>query len=325
MRRDDVLVEVDDLHMYFPVKGGVFKRKVADLKAVDGISFHIKRGETLGLVGESGCGKTTTGRCLLRLYEATGGRVFYDGKDLSKLSDGKMRRLRRQMQMIFENPGSALDPRMLVGDILAEPLLLHNLARPEVCPQIVGELLIKVGLEPDMAERHPNEFSGGERQRIEMARALALRPDFLICDNPVAQLDVSIQAQIIAMLMRLQKERNLTYLFIAHDLAVVRNISDRVMVMYVGKIMETASTDELFNNPLHPYTKALLSAVLTPDPKVERERKVIILPGEIPSSIDPPSGCRFHPRCRNPLEICREQEPQLENNGHEHWVACHRV
>jgi len=325
MVREDALVEVENLYMYFPIVSGVVSRKIADIRAVDGISFYIKKGETMGLVGESGCGKTTTGRSILRLCEITSGKVFYEGKDLGKLSGRKMRSMRRNIQMIFENPSAALDPRMRVGDILAEPMQIHKLARGKELAEQVSELLTMVELEPEMAERAPNEFSTGQRQRIEIARALALRPSFIVCDNPVSQLDVSIQAQIVTLLTRLQQDLNLTYLFIAHDLAVVRNISDRVMVMYVGKIMETATSDELFDNPLHPYTRALLSAVPAPDPKAERQRKVILLPGEIPSPINPPAGCRFHPRCAVATDICQEQEPELENTGSQHWVACHRV
>ena len=325
MRRNEALLEVENLHMYFPVKGGVLGRKVADLKAVDGISFHIKKGETLGLVGESGCGKTTTGRCIIRLHKITKGNVFYEGKDLGKLSGGKMRSMRRNVQMIFENPHTSLDPTMTVEEILAEPLQVHNLVKGNEYHEQVAELLKMVELEPYMSVRHPTEFSGGQRQRIEIARVLSLKPSFVVCDNPVAQLNASIQTQIITLLMRLREELNMTLLFIAHDLAVVRNISHRVLVMYVGKIMETANTDELFDNPQHPYTKALLSAVLTPDPVAERQRKVIILPGEIPSPINPPSGCRFHPRCDRVMDICKEQEPELQNIGSDHWVTCHRV
>ena len=325
MVREDALVEVQDLYMYFPILSGVVSRKIADIRAVDGISFYIKKGETLGLVGESGCGKTTTGRCILRLCEITRGKVFYEGKDLGKLGGRKMRNMRQNMQMIFENPSAALDPRMRVGDILAEPMQVHKLARGKELAKQVAELLRMVELEPEMAERAPNEFSSGQRQRIDIARALAMRPSFIVCDNPVSQLDFSIQAQIMTLLTRLRQNLGLTYLFIAHDLSVVRNISDRVMVMYVGKIMETATSDELFDNPLHPYTRALLSAVPIPDPKAERQRKVILLPGEIPSPITPPSGCRFHPRCAVATDICQEQEPQLEGAGRDHWVACHRV
>ena len=325
MRSNEVLLKVENLHMYFPIKGGALNRKVADLKAVDGISFDIKRGETLGLVGESGCGKTTTGRCIIQLYKATKGEVFYDGKDLGKLSGRKMKSMRRNVQMIFEDPNTSLDPRMTVEEILAEPLQVHNLVKGNEYQKEVADLLKMVGLEPYMSVRHPTEFSGGQRQRIEIARVLSLKPSFVVCDNPVAQLDVSIQAQIVTLLMKLQEELDMTFLFIAHDLAVVRNISHRVLVMYVGKIMETANTDELFGNPQHPYTRALLSAVLIPDPIVERKRKVIVLPGEIPSSINPPSGCRFHPRCDQVMDICREQEPELQNIGDNHWVNCHRV
>lgn len=325
MIRDEALVEVENLCMYFPVKGGVTQRKVADIRAVDGISLFIKKGETLGLVGETGCGKTTIARCILRLHKITGGKVFFEGIDLGELSRRKMKSMRRQVQMMFENPYASLDPDMRVGDTIGEPMLVHKLVKGKEYREQVAELLRMVGLEPYMAGRYPHEFSGGQRQRIEIARAIALRPSFIACDNPVSQLDVSIQAQVIALLMRLQEEHNLTYLFIAHDLAVVRNISDRVAVMYAGKIMETANTDELYDNPLSPYTQALLSAVLVPDPVVERQRKVIVLPGELPSPINPPSGCRFHPRCDRAVDSCKEQVPELRDIGGEHWVACHRV
>jgi len=325
MNKNEVLLEVQNLRKYFPVKGGVFKWKVADLKAVDGINFHINRGETMGLVGESGCGKTTTGRCIMRLVDITKGKVFFEGTDIGKLGTGKMRKMRQRLQMIFEDPHTSLNPTMTVGDIIAEPMLLHHLIKGDECEERVGELLSLVGLEPYMAARYTREFSAGQRQRIEIARVLALNPEFIICDNPVAMLDVSIQAQIITMLKRLQEERGLTYLFIGHDLSVVRNISDRVMVMYVGKVMEMADTDELFNNPSHPYTQALISAVLSPDPEAERERKVIILSGELPSPITPPDGCRFHPRCSRAIDTCREHEPELRNLGSNHWVACHRA
>ena len=326
MGRNEVLVKVENLRMYFPVTAGVFRRKVADVKAVDGVSIYIKRGETLGLVGETACGKTTTARSILRLYKKiTGGKVFFGGKDLGELSSRALRDMRRHMQMIFENPYMALDPAMRVGDTIGEPLRIYNLARGKELKEQVAELLRMVELAPYMAERYPDEFSGGQRQRIEIARAMALRPSFIICDNPVAHLDVSIQTQVINTLMRLQEERNLSYLFIAHDLALVRNISDRVAVMYAGKIMETANCDELFDNPLSPYTQALLSAVLVPDPVAERQRKVILLPGELPSPVNPPSGCRFHPRCHQASDICQEQEPELRDIGGEHLVACYRV
>lgn len=318
------LVRVENLRMYFPVTAGVLRRKIADIKAVDGISFYINRGETLGLVGETACGKSTTARSILRLHKkVTAGKVFFDGTDLGKLSQRKITAMRRHMQMIFENPYLALDPTMRIGDSIAEPLRVHNIASGAERKELVAELLRMVELEPYMAQRYPDEFSGGQRQRIEIARAMALRPGFIVCDNPVAHLDVSIQAQVINMLMRLREERNLTYLFIAHDLALVRNISDRVSVMYAGKFMELAYTDELFDNPLSPYTRALLSAVLVPDPVAERQRKIILLPGELPSPITPPGGCRFHPRCSGATGICREQEPELRDTGGGHLVACH--
>lgn len=326
MTRDEPLVRVENLRMYFPVTAGVLRRKIADIKAVDGISFCINRGETLGLVGETACGKTTTARSILRLHKkVTAGKVFFDGTDLGKLSQRKMTTMRRHMQMMFENPYLALDPTMRVGDSIAEPLRVHNIAGGRERKELVAELLRMVELEPYMAQRYPDEFSGGQRQRIEIARAMALRPGFIVCDNPVAHLDVSIQAQVINMLMRLREELNLTYLFIAHDLALVRNISDRVAVMYAGKFMELAYTDELFDNPLSPYTRALLSAVLVPDPVVERRRKIILLPGELPSPITPPGGCRFHPRCSKATAICQEQEPELRDLGGGHLVACHHV
>jgi oligopeptide/dipeptide ABC transporter ATP-binding protein len=325
MPRDDALLEVEDLHMYFPIKGGVFRRKVAELKAVDGISFQVRKGETLGLVGETGCGKTTTGRCIMRLIKMTRGRVFFEGQDISRLRAGRLLGLRRRMQMIFENPLFSLDPCMTVEQILTEPLQLHRLVKRNEYKSRVAELLRLVELEPYMSQRHPTEFSAGQRQRLEMARVLALSPEFIVCDNPVSALDVSIQAQMVTMLTKLKEEFGLTYLLIAHDLAVIRNMSDRVMVMYVGKIMETADTEELFEHPLHPYTQALLSAVLTPDPKAERDRRVLLLPGEMPSAIVPPAGCRFHPRCEKTIGVCEEQMPELRDIGGRHLLACHRV
>lgn len=325
MARDDILVEVENLVMYFPVTAGVLQRKIGDVKAVDGISFYIKRGETLGLVGESGCGKTTTGRCILQLYKPTGGKVLFEGKDLTKLKSREMRSMRRNMQLIFQDPYASLDPRMNAGDIIGEPLVVHNLVKGGEYKEQVAELFRMVELEPYMAERYPHEFSGGQRQRIGIARALAVRPSLIICDEPVSALDVSVQAQVTQLLMRLRDELGLTYLFIAHDLSVVRYISDRVAVMYLGKIMEITSSDELYDNPLNPYTQALLSAVPIPDPVVDRQRKRILLTGDVPSPINPPSGCHFNPRCHMVIDVCKEQEPELRNIGGEHWVACHRV
>lgn len=325
MARDDHLVEVENLVMYFPVLAGVMRRKVGDVKAIDGISFYIKRGETLGLVGESGCGKTTTGRCILQLYKATGGRISFDGKDLTRMRGAELRSLRKDMQLIFQDPYASLDPRMNAGSIIGEPMLVHKLARGKAYNEQVAELLRLVQLEPFMAERYPHEFSGGQRQRIGIARALATRPKLIICDEPVSALDVSIQTQIITLLIRLREEMGLTYLFIAHDLSVVRHISDRVAVMYLGKIVEVTNSDELYDNPLHPYTQALLSAVPIPNPTVDRQRKRILLTGDVPSPVNPPSGCNFHPRCHMALDVCKEQTPQGRDIGSEHWVACHRV
>jgi oligopeptide transport system ATP-binding protein len=325
MEKNDRLIEVENLVMWFPVTAGVLQRRVADVKAVDGISFYIKKGETLGLVGESGCGKTTTGRCILQLYEDMKGKVIFDGIDLTQLKREQMRRMRRDMQLIFQDPFASLDPRMTAGDIIGEPLKVHSLARGKEYKDQVAELFRMVELEPYMSDRYPHEFSGGQRQRIGIARALAVRPKFVVCDEPVSALDVSIQAQIITLLERLRDELNLTYLFIAHDLSVVRNISDRVAVMYLGKIMEITNSDELYANPLHPYTIALLSAVPIPDPAVDRTRERIILTGDVPSPINPPPGCPFHPRCHQAVDRCREELPELRLVGEEHWVACHLV
>jgi oligopeptide transport system ATP-binding protein len=325
MAKDGYLIEVKNLRMFFPVLAGVMRRRVADVRAVDDISFYIKKGETLGLVGESGCGKTTTGRCILQLYKISGGEVYFEGQDLTKLKGESIRRMRRNMQLIFQDPYASLDPRMTCGDIIGEPLLVHNLVKGKQYREQVAELLNMVELEPRMVVRYPHEFSGGQRQRIGIARALAVRPKFIVCDEPVSALDVSIQAQIITLLMRLREELNLTYLFIAHDLSVVRHISDRVAVMYLGKIMEVTHSDELYGNPLHPYTQALLSAVPIPDPVVDRKRKRILLTGDVPSPVNPPRGCHFHPRCGLAQDACREKEPELKDIGGEHWVACHRV
>ena len=320
------LVEVENLYMYFPVLAGVMRRKVGDVKAIDGVSFSIRKGETLGLVGESGCGKTTTGRCILQLYKITDGKITFNGRDVTKMKGKTLRQQRKDMQLIFQDPYASLDPRMSAGNLIGEPMLVHNLVKKgKEYNEQVSELLRLVQLEPYMADRYPHEFSGGQRQRVGIARALATRPELIICDEPVSALDVSIQTQIITLLIRLREEMNLTYLFIAHDLSVVRHISDRVAVMYLGKIMEITNSDELYDNPLHPYTQALLSAVPIPDPVVDRQRKRVLLTGDVPSPINPPPGCNFHPRCHMAIDICREQTPEFRDIGNDHWVACHRV
>lgn len=317
------LVEVRNLKMYFPVRRGLLiERTVGHVHAVDDISFHVRRGETLGLVGESGCGKSTTGRAVLQIYKPTDGQVNFGGVDITKLNQGQLSHYRRNMQMIFQDPFASLDPRMTVGGIIAEPLEIHNIAKGKEKEERVREMLRIVGLNPYFANRYPHEFSGGQRQRIGVARALVLEPEFIVCDEPISALDVSIQAQIINLLEDLQERYNLTYLFIAHDLAVVRHISDRVAVMYVGKIVEMAERLELYEVPLHPYTKALLSAVPIPDPTIERRRSRIILQGDVPSPVNPPSGCRFHPRCPFARPNCSESEPQLEEARPGHRVAC---
>ena len=322
----DNLVEVENLKMYFPVLAGVTRKKVGDVKAIDDVSFFIRRGETLGLVGESGCGKTTTGRSILQLYKITEGKIVFDGKEITHLKGAALRHTRKDMQLIFQDPYASLDPRMTAGSLVGEPMLVHGLCKkgPEYREQ-VAELLRLVQLEPFMAQRYPHEFSGGQRQRLGIARALATRPELIICDEPVSALDVSIQTQIITLLTRLREEMDLTYLFIAHDLSVVRHISDRVAVMYLGKIMEITSSDELYDHPLHPYTQALLSAVPIPDPIVDRQRKRVLLTGDVPSPINPPSGCNFHPRCHMAIDVCREITPEFRDVGADHWVACHRV
>ncbi len=322
----DFLLEVKNLKMYFPVTSGIlFQRKVADVKAVDGISFFIRRGETLGLVGESGCGKSTTGRAILQLYRPTAGEVIFNGRDLCCIKGNDLRLARRRMQMIFQDPYASLNPRMSIGGIIGEPLVIHNLAKGKGRRERVQELMRIVGLNPYYANRYPHEFSGGQRQRIGVARALAVEPDFIVCDEPVSALDVSIQAQIINLLEDLQEQFGLTYLFIAHDLSVVRHISDRVAVMYLGKLMELAGRVELYENALHPYTKALLSAVPIPDPAVEAKRERIILFGDVPSPLFPPSGCVFHTRCPDAIGACREQVPEWREKSPDHWVACLRV
>ncbi len=323
---DEKLVDVRNLKMYFPVTAGfLVQRKVADNKAVDNVSFDIKRSETMGLVGESGCGKSTTGRAILQLYKPTEGEVIFDGTDLAKLGGRALRGYRRRMQMIFQDPYASLNPRMSIRDIISEPLVIHGIGNGAERRERVAELMRIVGLNPFYASRFPHEFSGGQRQRIGIARALAVSPDFIVCDEPVSALDVSIQAQIINLLEELQEQFGLTYLFIAHDLAVVRHISDRVGVMYLGKLMELADRNEIYDNPLHPYTKALLSAVPIPDPVLERKRERIILTGDVPSSLRPPRGCVFHTRCPIAIDECRQEIPEWREAEPGHWVACHRV
>jgi oligopeptide transport system ATP-binding protein len=311
--------------MYFPItRGIVIQRHVGDIKAVDDISFQVKKGETLGLVGESGCGKSTAGRAILQLYRPTAGHVYFKGEDLTRLKGEALRRKRREMQMIFQDPYASLNPRMTVGSIISEPLEVHNIypSRKER-QERVQELLRVVGLNPYFINRYPHEFSGGQRQRIGIARALAVNPEFIVCDEPISALDVSIQAQIINLLMDLQAQFGLTYLFIAHDLSVVRHISDRIAVMYLGKLMELADRDELYNNPLHPYTQALLSAVPIPDPFVEERRQRIILQGDVPSPANPPKGCNFNTRCPRVMDICHTVDPPFKDVGGGHWVACY--
>ena len=324
---DDVLLEVKNLKMYFPVSSGlVFQKTVAYIKAVDGISFTVKRGETLGLVGESGCGKTTTGRCILQLYKPTDGQVLFEGQDLTSLSTRQMREKRREMQVIFQDPYSSLNPRMTAGNIIGEPLIVHGLVHGKAeYRERVADLLQNVGLNPYMADRFPHEFSGGQRQRIGVARALSVGPKFIVADEPVSALDVSIQAQIINLLEDLQEQFGLTYLFIAHDLSVVRHISDRVGVMYLGHLMELAERNEIYVNPLHPYTRALLSAVPIPDPVIDAQRERILLTGEVPSPLNPPSGCVFHPRCPIANDDCQRYLPELREVEPNHWAACIRA
>jgi len=318
------LLRVKNLVKYFPIKGGLFSREVARVHAVDGISFEINAGETLGLVGESGCGKSTTGRCILRLIEPTSGEVWFEGKNVTTMDKRSLRALRRDLQIIFQDPYASLNPRMTVGSIVGEALIIHKLAKSRrEREEKVAHLLETVGLHADHMRRYPHEFSGGQRQRIGIARALAVSPKLIVCDEPVSALDVSIQAQVINLLEDLQKQFNLTYLFIAHDLSVVEHISTRVAVMYLGKIVEVALANDLYSNPRHPYTEALLSAVPIPDPEVKRQR--ILLEGDVPSPIRPPAGCHFHTRCRirQVTGICQDQEPPLKQGVSGHWVACH--
>jgi peptide/nickel transport system ATP-binding protein len=324
---DEVLLDVRGLKMHFPVTSGhILKKTIGHVKAVDDVSFSIKKGQTLGLVGESGCGKSTTGRAILQLYKPTAGEVRFQGTDLLKLDQGQMRRMRREMQIIFQDPYSSLNPRMNAGEIVGEPLTAHKLVGSQAeLRERVAELFTIVGLNPDMAGRYPHEFSGGQRQRIGIARALAVNPSFIVCDEPVSALDVSIQAQVINLLAELQERFNLTYLFVAHDLSVVRHIADRIAVMYLGHMVEIGPVEELYTNPLHPYTKALLSAAPIPDPQAEAKRQPIILKGEIPSPLNPPVGCVFHTRCPIMEESCKAAMPELREVRPEHWVACYKA
>ena len=323
--KNDVLLKVEDLKMHFPIFRGVFQRQVGAVHAVDGVSFNVMRGETLGLVGESGCGKSTTGRTILQLYKPTAGNVIFDGVDLVSLPHEEMRKTRRKIQMIFQDPYASLNPRMTVFDIVAEPMMVHNAGTGKEIHDRVEYLLDLVNLNPAFAPRYPHEFSGGQRQRIGIARALALQPSFIVCDEPISALDVSIQAQVVNLLEGLQEQFNLTYLFIAHDLSMVRHISKRVAVMYLGVIMELADRDDLYQSPLHPYTQALLSAVPIPDPVADANRKRTILEGDVPSPVNPPSGCRFRTRCPIADKMCAESRPDFREVTSGHFVACHMV
>jgi oligopeptide transport system ATP-binding protein len=320
---NDVLVHIDELVMHFPIYRGVIRRQVGAVHAVDGVSFDIKRGETLGLVGESGCGKSTTGRAILQLYRPTSGQVVFDGVNLIDVKGEELRKMRRKMQMIFQDPYASLNPRMTVADIVGEPLMVHNVANAREIKERVDNLLELVKLNPSFADRYPHEFSGGQRQRIGVARALALQPSFIICDEPISALDVSIQAQVVNLLEELQEQFNLTYLFIAHDLSMVRHISNRVAVMYLGIFAEMADRDEIYLQPLHPYTQALLSAVPIPDPVADAKRQRVILEGDVPSPINPPSGCRFRTRCPIAEPICAEERPAFREIKPGHFTACH--
>ncbi|WP_026895207.1 ABC transporter ATP-binding protein [Clostridiisalibacter paucivorans] len=321
--KNDILLEVKNLKKYFPVRKGFLGNKLNFVRAVDDISFSIKKGETFGLVGESGCGKSTTGRTIIRLYDVTDGEVIFDGAELGKMSQRELLPFRKKIQMIFQDPFASLNSRMTVSDIVGEPLDIHGLASGKERQEIIYSILERVGLTKDHASRYPHEFSGGQRQRVGIARALAVEPEFIICDEPISALDVSIQAQVVNMLEDLQKEMGLTYLFIAHDLSMVKHISDRIGVMYLGKLVEVANSDELYKRPTHPYTQALLSAIPIPDPELMDTKQREILEGDVPSPLNPPSGCRFRTRCKNAMPKCAEVEPQMQDIGGGHMVACH--